>query len=302
MIQAGTKLSICLLINAISPQYRLLLVNRTLMIVTGAWVVSGFFAMAFQCDLPNPWELSDHACVSIQGIYLYNGLMNILTDLAICVIPMAMMWNVQTNKTKKIAVCALFGARILVPAVTIPTLATTGDYFSHIYTDPTWYGVVPTILGQISLNLSVLTACIPGLKSILDNLLSGTANARVRGSYNLTDSGDKKTRLNVTPWNASAGSKQSGSGLKPGSKTNASNSGHRSLNENSSHRFSISGGQNDAAMSGARHNGSTETNESSRNLNDGVIFRTCDYDVSSIEQISRSQTEEMRSTSAGKIY
>jgi hypothetical protein len=294
-------MSICLLINIITPQYRILLVNRVLMAVIGTWAISGFFAVAFQCDLPSPWQASDHACTSIRGIYIYNGVMNILTDLVICVLPVAMMWNVHTNTAKKVQVCALFGARILVPAVTIPALTTSNNYFSHIYTDPTWYGVVPAILAQISLNLSVLTACIPGLKSILDNLLSGTANARVRGSYNLTDSGDRKTRLNVTPWNASVGSKQSGSRLKPESKTNASNSGHRSLNDNSHHRFSISGGNPDAIMSGARHNGSTDTNESSRHLNDGFILRTDHYDVSSIKQISRSHTEEEHPISAGRI-
>lgn len=270
------------------------------MAIIGIWTITGFFAMAFQCDLPSPWRVSDHGCASIRGIYLYNGLMNILTDLVICILPMAMMWNVQTNTAKKVQVCALFGARVLVPALTIPALSTSDDYFNNLDTDPTWYGVVPTILTQISLNLSVLTACIPGLKSVLDNLLSGTANARVRGSYNLTDSGDKRTRLTVTPWNASAGSRQSGSGLKPGSKTNASNSGHHSLNDGSHHRFSISGGRPDAIMSGARHNGSTDASESTRNLNDGVIFRTDDYDVSSIQQMSRSHTEEARPTSMGK--
>lgn len=271
------------------------------MAAIGIWTISGFFAIAFQCDLPSPWRVSDHACASMRGIYLYNGVINIFTDLVICILPIAMMWNVQTNMTRKVQVCALFGARILVPALTIPALSTSENFFNNLYTDPTWYGVVPTILAQISLNLSVLTACIPGLKSILDNLLSGTANARVRGSYNLTDSGDKRTRLNVTPWNASAGSKQSSSGLKPGSKTNASNSGHRSLNDGSHHRYSISGGPPDAVMSGARHNRSMDTSDSTRNLNDGVIFRTDDYDVSSIEQMSRSHTEDTRPTSTGKI-
>lgn len=271
------------------------------MVIVGVWAVSGFFAVAFQCDLPGPWRMSDHACASVRGIYFYNGVMNILTDLIICILPIAMMWNVQTNMARKVQVCALFGTRILVPALTIPALAASNDYFDNLYTDPTWYVVVPTILAQISLNLSVLTACIPGLKSILDNLLSGTANARVRGSYNLTDSGDKTTRLSVTPWNVSTGSKQSGSGPKRGSKTNASNSGRRSLNDGSHHRCSISGGRPDATMSGARHNVSTGTSESASNFNDGVIFRTDDYDVSSIPQMSRSHTEEVRPTSIGKM-
>lgn len=119
-----------------------------------------------------------------------------------------MMWNVHTTTIRKIQVCALFGSRIAVPAVTIPTLASSAIYFDHIYTDPTWHVVVTTILVQISVNMSVLTACIPGLKSVLDNLLSGTANARVRGAYNLTSSGDKNTRLEITPWTASNDSRK----------------------------------------------------------------------------------------------
>lgn len=307
-IQAGTKISICLWISAITPQYRLNLMNRILMGVVGIWAISGIFATAFQCNLPAPWRTSsDTLCVSVQGIYIYNGTMNILTDLAICVLPIAMMWRVHTTTTRKIQVCALFGSRIAVPAVTIPTLAVSTTYFDHLHTDPTWYIVVPAILSQISVNMSVLTACIPGLKSILDNLLSGTANARVRGAYNLTQSVDKKNRLEVTPWDRSSASrKQSSPTPKPNSKTktNASNSRSHSLNNVSSYCFSISGGVNTAtaAMSGTQQNGSADMSGSRRNLSDRVIYCTDDYEVSSIQQLSRSHTEDMHPDTIQKVH
>lgn len=184
--------------------------------------------------------------------------MNILTDIFICLLPIAMMWNVQTTAGRKVQVCVLFGTRILVPATTIPTLATSRPYFSHIRTDSTWYAVLPTILAQISLNLSVLTACIPGLKSILDNLLSGTASARVRGAYSLTSSSDKRNRLTVAPWNAGTGSKPFRSGINMTSKDKPSNSGHKSLPHSSNHSFSVSRGATDAMMPGACHSGSVD--------------------------------------------
>lgn len=272
------------------------------MALIGAWAISGIFATAFQCSLPSPWRITPtNSCISIRAISIYNDTLNILTDLVIYILPITMIWNVHTNTSRKLQVCALFGSRILVPAITIPALVTSTTHFTHLYTDPTWHIVLPTILTQISLNLSVLTACIPGLKSILDNLLSRTANARVRSAYNLTSSSDKKARLTVTPWNASAGSNSKHSAdstnmkVTSKSRTNASNSasGSRSLHNKSgsNYTFLTSGGVGlgDAAavMSGARQNRSMDESESQKRLSEGVIYCTDGYEVSSIQNFSK---------------
>lgn len=89
--------------------------------------------------------------------------------------------------------CTLF---LSVPITAIPALTRAGYLFSN-NTDDTWAAVIPTIWFQISLSLSILTACIPSMKSLIDSLMGSTAGATVQAPYELRDieiNGKKKVR------------------------------------------------------------------------------------------------------------
>lgn len=51
--------------------------------------------------------------------------------------------------------------------------------------DVTWYAVASVVWFQIGINMSVLTACMPSLKSFVDSLLGETAGARIMAPYEL---------------------------------------------------------------------------------------------------------------------
>ena len=109
-----TKLSICLLIRHIASQGRLNVANLALGCVVIGYVVVGVFTTAFQCGLPSPWLVNaSHECPSRGPIYVFNGIISILTDLALCALPVAMMWDVQAAPKKKLIIMGLFGTRIL---------------------------------------------------------------------------------------------------------------------------------------------------------------------------------------------
>lgn len=86
---------------------------------------------------------------------------------------------------------------VSVPMATLPVLITTEQHAED--TDHTWFAVTPAIWQQIALNLSMMTACIPSLKSILDSLLGDTAGAAIRAPYELR--GDIGGRLRATALN-----------------------------------------------------------------------------------------------------
>ncbi|KAK8852205.1 hypothetical protein PGQ11_014684 [Apiospora arundinis] len=115
------------------------------------------------------------------AMYLFNGIADIVTDLLLCILPIAMMWKVQTSMNKKMQVVLLFGVRIIVPAITLPSIilrpqSLQGD-------DITWLAVDPIVWYQISLNLSVLTACVPSLKSFIDSLTGYTSGLQIMLPY-----------------------------------------------------------------------------------------------------------------------
>jgi hypothetical protein len=109
-----SKISVCLLIWQINSHGMLRIANLVLGGLIIAWVISGVLATIFQCPLPEPWlAVSSGQCPSMESVYVFNGVMNILTDVALCVLPVAMMWDVQTSANKKLIVTGLFGTRIM---------------------------------------------------------------------------------------------------------------------------------------------------------------------------------------------
>ncbi|KAL0944672.1 uncharacterized protein CTRU02_202559 [Colletotrichum truncatum] len=198
-VAGTTKLSLCLLIQSINSYGRLHLANRILFGVIAAWMVSVIIAEAFQCSLPDPWfAISQAKCPGREAIFLYNGIMDIITDVTLCLLPVAMVWKVQTSTRRKLLVISLFGSRIIVPILSISGLVSTQRFASN-YSDSTWYAVPYLIWLQCSLGLSVLTACVPSLKGVIDSLMGTIAVAAIQAPYQLTSSGaDEASRLHAT--------------------------------------------------------------------------------------------------------
>lgn len=69
------------------------------------------------------------------------------------------------------------------PVFLIPSLAHQDYYF--IDGDFTWLSVIPAVWQQLSYNLSVITACVPTIKSVFD-ILSGASVGAIDVPYQLT--------------------------------------------------------------------------------------------------------------------
>lgn len=75
-----------------------------------------------------------------------------------------------------------------VPFLVLPSL-TTAEGFLQDHTDRTWKAVTPTIWLQISLNMSLFTACIPSLRGVIDSILVSTTAGAIQAPYHLTRTG-----------------------------------------------------------------------------------------------------------------
>ncbi|KAK7985702.1 hypothetical protein PG996_005060 [Apiospora saccharicola] len=198
-VLACAKVSVCLLISVITNQgypwhhkrpvhginqNHLFNANRLLFLVIIFCTIAGVVGLGVQNAMVHPaadQPLTLGTASWGGAMYLFNGVANIVTDLFLCLLPIAMMWKVQTCMTKKMQVVLLFGVRIIVPAVALPSLilrpqSLQGD-------DITWLAVDPVVWYQVSLNLSVLTACVPSLKSFIDSLTGYTSGVRIMVPY-----------------------------------------------------------------------------------------------------------------------
>lgn len=191
---ACTKTSICLLISQINNYGRLRTATRLVIGIVLGSVLSSALGTAFRCSLPVPWQAaSPSACPGARPVYLYNGIVSIITDVQICALSVAMVWNIKSDVKKKATVICLFNSRLLCPITTIPSLMHTE--FLYQSSDFTWLAVHPVVWLQISYNLAVITACIPTMKNVFDSM-SGNFSAEIDAPYQLKSvKGGRSMRL-----------------------------------------------------------------------------------------------------------
>jgi hypothetical protein len=70
-----------------------------------------FFAAVFQCSpVQYTWDktIVGGSCFNQQAFYRYVSLPNILTDFVILIMPMPVVWKLQTRLTHKVALTGVF--------------------------------------------------------------------------------------------------------------------------------------------------------------------------------------------------
>ncbi len=109
---AASQASLTFLVIAINPTRKLLISCYSILGFLGAWTLASIPALAFQCNLPRPWNYGSNKCVDRfalnVGIYSFN----ILGDVLIVIVPFAMMQKVQVSSSKRFVVTALFASRL----------------------------------------------------------------------------------------------------------------------------------------------------------------------------------------------
>ncbi|KAK5382381.1 hypothetical protein LTR20_005984 [Exophiala xenobiotica] len=275
--------SLTFLVIAINPTRRLLISCYSILGFLAAWTLSSMFALAFQCNLPRPWDYSNNTCVDRfalnVGIYSFN----ILGDVLIVIVPFAMMQKVQVSASRRFVVSALFSSRLSVPAFTIAYLVFKRRELTSGRDNPTRSALVPQVFAQIMMNVSIIAACIPSLKPFLADIKPGlivvnipeheltasfVRHSRSRSESKVKSHGLSKlaSRLGITSRGMSTLNTSSGnSGLWAEKQREAVNTMERGYNRPNATKAS-SKVENDRS-------------ESVKGLTDDIILHTIDYKV-----------------------
>ncbi|KAF2794550.1 hypothetical protein K505DRAFT_303805 [Melanomma pulvis-pyrius CBS 109.77] len=189
-----TKGSMLIALHAITPYVAHRMVIYGVTIVTVAWGVSAIFAVAFQCSSPRRWDIEDHKCINIQAARIYISTMNILTDIALIIIPSMIIVPVQMSWGRRLTVLGGFWFRIMVIAASIVQIIYIRRLvFDKDFLNNVWRTVVCTEIVQAT---SITTACIPFLKPFLMSLESGFLRAddeHRRATAGMYGSGDRSS-------------------------------------------------------------------------------------------------------------
>lgn len=109
-----SKASVVMLYRRIFVQgpYREL-TYRCMMGMVGVWGVFSFFALAFECNLPHPWNFTTSHCPSQEGLVISVIALNIITDIVLVVFVCIRLYTVNTTRFEYLTVSGLFCSRLL---------------------------------------------------------------------------------------------------------------------------------------------------------------------------------------------
>ncbi|KAL8932201.1 MAG: hypothetical protein Q9211_006463 [Gyalolechia sp. 1 TL-2023] len=194
------KLSVLQMLKAITP------VKQHIRMVMGVgafvlvWSFASLLVSAFQCGVPETWNPIGNQCIDrVSKAFILEilfdhqiyrgfiprprltvlqtsfwtsyGVLNLVTEAALVMLPLVIVWKIQTKTTKKAIIFLCFAARIVVFAAIIVQLVyvnRTRDSADETF--DTW----PTLLcAETVQSLSIITACIPCMKPFLESLESG---------------------------------------------------------------------------------------------------------------------------------
>ena len=121
-------------IATITPRKDLKFACWALLGIIAVWGLCAVFLVAFRCQLPNPWFGPAEKCINLYPLNLGIDLTNIVTDIALVVLPAVMMSTVQTSFDKRMRVIALFASRVLcVPSFMSTLPSTDSDSESRLH-------------------------------------------------------------------------------------------------------------------------------------------------------------------------
>lgn len=109
---AGAQSSLNLVIVAINDLGLMFYASRASIVLIILVAISSLFATAFQCPLPIPWFTIPSTCPNAAVIYEYIAIANMIMDILLCALSIAMVWVLE-NCWSKFLVMALFASRIL---------------------------------------------------------------------------------------------------------------------------------------------------------------------------------------------
>lgn len=108
---AAAKTSVIFLFRRISPNIKRLI--RLQGAIVGLWFIFSLFAIAFQCQLPQPWVFVPGQCSTGGKLEYVIVLGNMATDVMLSTAILPIIWGLNTTRDTRVAVMMLFGSRLM---------------------------------------------------------------------------------------------------------------------------------------------------------------------------------------------
>ncbi|KAL8748005.1 MAG: hypothetical protein Q9190_000155 [Brigantiaea leucoxantha] len=144
-----------------------------------AWAIYTFLVILFQCTpIHYSWDLPrgfvQGQCIDLTGGYLGTGITNTVSDFAVLILPMPIVWSLKIRRRQKLIICGIFLLGSFACASSIARViflvrSTNGPV------DTTYDTVQPIIWSIIEPTLGIICACLPILRPLFQSFISQIA-------------------------------------------------------------------------------------------------------------------------------
>ncbi|KAK2596435.1 hypothetical protein N8I77_013325 [Diaporthe amygdali] len=136
-------------------------------VVLANWVAVGIIAALVTCQpFAFKWDktIPGGHCANLMAAYKYVSIPNILTDLAVAILPLSTLYHLQMSRTRKIGICLTFMAGSL--GIITSVIRFVGFYESNLESDLWLLGVKTTIYTMIEPSAYFICSCLPGMSPL----------------------------------------------------------------------------------------------------------------------------------------
>ncbi|CAL8574731.1 hypothetical protein XPA_000684 [Xanthoria parietina] len=175
----ATKVSILLL------YLRIFRPSRTMRIVihVNLWINVAVYVIGFGAGIS--WFVGPKATGEVSGrvLGLASAIFNSVSDIAILLIPISMVWTLKMAKERKLAISAVFTTGIIGCVASLVRMAL---YVKHLkgYDDPTWQTYPEQLWSYAEISAGILCGCMPAVPGFWKHLRERFGKKQTGGAPN----------------------------------------------------------------------------------------------------------------------
>ncbi|KAF2677530.1 hypothetical protein K458DRAFT_349898, partial [Lentithecium fluviatile CBS 122367] len=153
-------------------------IHRNAVRVLGAlvvcWTTAITIGVVFECRLPRPWQIFTGKCISMFPFWFTATIIDVLTDIAMILVPVHIVSGLQLPARKKVVVMFIFALRLFLIAISVLRIY----FLQHFLRGDISFNSIPFFtLTQGHATLSVIIACSLALKPFMDSVHTGMLSA-----------------------------------------------------------------------------------------------------------------------------
>ncbi|KAI0115990.1 hypothetical protein GGR51DRAFT_502981 [Nemania sp. FL0031] len=155
------------------------------------WIVSAIFSTIFQCaPIAKAWNPTlDGTCIDEFAWYLATASISLVVDFYILLLPVPMIWALNTDVSRRIYLLGAFFLAYSVIVLSLGRLIITVQLIPTVMEDLTWSFPLYLYWACLEGSISLISICVPNIIGLV-KALRGPAHARIgsRGSERHKDS------------------------------------------------------------------------------------------------------------------